>query len=538
MGFQVGNRLIDIPARTLQGPTLEYGNKKQTPGLAQWNIKDMIFRSPGSIDNLNTIGLKGFSEYDAVHHAGQSIFDRLRSHGVLVNGGDTYMIDNYESGLRRFFEDNSVSAKDCTVVLLPWEENESSYSYPTIKRIADFYGRHVICVKEDKIWLWDRRDKIWKVNDQTASNLALKINMKFNGENHRLDLDLLNSAISNKDRKRTIVMGADVAHPSPGARDGCPSVASVVGSVDENFMRYQGSMRLQVSRQEKIEDMYSMVKELLSTWRENNGNNHEGEPKVLPTNILFYRDGVSESQFNICEEHEMNEIRRAYKDLDDNRDNSKLCLTFVVVVKRHHTRFYAKEVKDTYKVNDKSKGPGRQSINGNLKPGLLVTDVVTNPKPNNFFLQSHKALQGTARSTHYHILDDGMQLGMDRIPKLTHLLCYAFGRATTGVSYAAPAYIADRLCDRGMQYLSPWKDGMSNIDPQFRLSRDARAMTKEEITAEKQAFALKLNRWLVNDKTGKWHDGQGVQSTGAAPASTSTRLNPWNEDLDKGMFWL
>lgn len=126
------------------------------------------------------------------------------------------------------------------------------------------------------------------------------INIKYGGENHRIGTKSLKSAFG-ADVSPIVVIGADVAHPSPTARDGCPSVASVVASEDYNFMRYNGSMRLQAGRQEKIEDMYYMVKERLSAWRNKN--------KFLPRNILFYRDGVSESQFGLCKTHEANAIR-------------------------------------------------------------------------------------------------------------------------------------------------------------------------------------------------------------------------------------
>jgi hypothetical protein len=72
-----------------------------------------------------------------------------------------------------------------------------------------------------------------------------------------------------------------------------------------------------------------------------------------------------------------------------------------------------------------------------------VDSVVTNPKPYNFFLQSHTALQDTAYLAHYHVLVDEMKLGPD-IPELTLILCTTFGRATKVVSYAAPTYVVSR----------------------------------------------------------------------------------------------
>ncbi|KAF2451917.1 stem cell self-renewal protein Piwi, partial [Karstenula rhodostoma CBS 690.94] len=315
-----------------------------------------------------------------------------------------------------------------------------------------------------------------------ASNLALKVNMKYGGDTHHLPKAELEALLGATDIETTAVFGADVAHPPVGGREGAPSVACLVGSVDAEFMSYRGTMRLQAGRQEKIHDMRSMVKELLMIWKDKNNGQ-------LPTSILFYRDGVSESQFVHCRDYEIVEILEAYRDLigKDKEHDKSLKLTFVVVGKRHNTRFYAKEAAHSY-------------VNGNLKPGLLVEDVVTDPSPYNFYLQSHQAIKGTARSAHYHVLRDDMQLGSAKLPSITHLLCFAFGRATKGVSYVAPAYMADRLCDRGQVYLRPWNDVAKEPAPRFQLSNnDKKNLSKEEINTKKQKFAEKLQRRLVRD---------------------------------------
>lgn len=104
----------------------------------------------------------------------------------------------------------------------------------------------------------------------------------------------------------TIVIGADVAHPLKTAAPGCPSIASVVGSVDDNFVKFPGSMRLQMVRRETIDKLWDMVKERLIDWAEARGGR-------LPKRILFYRDGVSESQYDKVIREEMTQIHKAFK---------------------------------------------------------------------------------------------------------------------------------------------------------------------------------------------------------------------------------
>ncbi len=47
-----------------------------------------------------------------------------------------------------------------------------------------------------------------------------------------------------------MLVGIDVTHPGAGAVKGTPSIAAVVGSVDENFAQFPASMRMQESRKE------------------------------------------------------------------------------------------------------------------------------------------------------------------------------------------------------------------------------------------------------------------------------------------------
>jgi hypothetical protein len=102
-----------------------------------------------------------------------------------------------------------------------------------------------------------------------------------------------------------------------------------------------------------------MMKERLRAWSNSNRN-------TLPTDILWFRDGVSESRLDKCTTTGILQINQAYEDVlkelrEEGHGNeakgkkpqvAKLYnLTFVVVGKRHHTRFYAKDNLSTYTVS-------------------------------------------------------------------------------------------------------------------------------------------------------------------------------------------
>ena len=68
-----------------------------------------------------------------------------------------------------------------------------------------------------------------------------------------------------------------------------PSLTQVVGSMDAHPSRYCATVRVQRPRQEVIQDLASMVRELLIQFYKST--------RYKPTRIIFYRDGVSEGQF-------------------------------------------------------------------------------------------------------------------------------------------------------------------------------------------------------------------------------------------------
>lgn len=49
-----------------------------------------------------------------------------------------------------------------------------------------------------------------------------------------------------------MMVGIDVTHPGPGSREGTPSIAAVVANVDDSFVQFPASLRVQQSKKEVI----------------------------------------------------------------------------------------------------------------------------------------------------------------------------------------------------------------------------------------------------------------------------------------------
>src|SRR5581483_1524070 len=124
--------------------------------------------------------------------------------------------------------------------------------------------------------------------------------------------------------------------------------------------------------------------------------------------------------------------------------NYKPTITFVVVQKRHRTRFFPMDKKDSDRT-------------GNCFPGTVVETTITHPFEFDFYLQSHPTSQGTSRPTHYHVLYDENNFTPDSLQSLSYNLCYVYARCTRAVSLVPPVYYASLVCNRARfhEYWNP-----------------------------------------------------------------------------------
>uniref|UniRef100_A0A8C1YNB5 Protein argonaute-3 n=1 Tax=Cyprinus carpio TaxID=7962 RepID=A0A8C1YNB5_CYPCA len=295
--------------------------------------------------------------------------------------------------------------------------NLRSLSPAEVKRVGDtLLGMATQCVQVKNVV---------KTSPQTLSNLCLKINVKLGGINNILVPHQRPTVF----QQPVIFLGADVTHPPAG--DGKkPSIAAVVGSMDAHPSRYCATVRVQRPRQEVIQDLASMVRELLIQFYKST--------HYKPTRIIFYRDGVSEGQFRQVLYYELLAIREACISLEKEYQPG---ITYIVVQKRHHTRLFCA---------DRTERVGRS---GNIPAGTTVDTDITHPYEFDFYLCSHAGIQGTSRPSHYHVLWDDNCFTADEFQLLTYQLCHTYVRCTRSVSIPAPAYYAHLVAFRARYHL-------------------------------------------------------------------------------------
>lgn len=334
----------------------------------------------------------------------------------------------------------------CTLILCILH-GSSTELYNCVKKTCDVrQGVRNICVLADKLK---------GANDQYYANVGLKFNLKLGGANQSLrpaDLGIISEG-------KTMLVGVDVTHPSPGSSGDAPSVAGMVASVDSALGQWPAELKVQTSRQEMVADLDGMLKACLRRWVRTS-------KKPYPENIIVYRDGVSEGQYDKVINQELPLLKKACQETypPDMTKKALPRISIVVVGKRHHTRFYPTD-------------DGDADRGANTKNGTVVDRGVTEARYWDFYLQAHTAIKGTARPAHYFTVWDeiflhrkpapgsSFQNAADILEDLTHRMCYLFGRATKAVSICPPAYYADLVCERARCYLSSFFDPIPAATP-------------------------------------------------------------------------
>ncbi|XP_027346510.1 protein argonaute 2-like [Abrus precatorius] len=261
-----------------------------------------------------------------------------------------------------------------------------------------------------------------EAKDQYLTNLALKINAKIGGSN----VELINRLPHFEGDGHVMFIGADVNHPA--SRDtSSPSIAAVVATVNwPAANRYAARVCAQDHRFEKILNFGDVCFDLVSYYERLN--------KVRPEKIVIFRDGVSESQFQMVLGEELQDLKAVFC-----RSNYFPTITLIVAQKRHQTRFFPTSARD-----------GIPS--GNVFPGTVVDTKVVHPFEFDFYLCSHYGSLGTSKPTHYHVLWDDHKFTSDALQKLIYDMCFTFARCTKPVSLVPPVYYADLTAYRGRLY--------------------------------------------------------------------------------------
>ncbi|KAI9894159.1 MAG: hypothetical protein M1814_004013 [Vezdaea aestivalis] len=456
-GLEISSTMVQTKARLLQNPTIQYHATSRTvnPGTkGSWNIQGIKFHLPAPPLARWGIQVWKLSKMDNVKvqwFVGEFL-KVYKSHGGVVTAeGERPFIRNFEDQ----GTDGGLAAQNCIAltgnkyhmapqIVMFIVPDKFAWRYTSIKKTAD-------CRYALPSQVVQAAHAI-RAQPQYLSNVAMKFHTKLGGTTNRIGKSPMGHF-----KVPTAIIGADVSHSAPGANT--PSIASMTMSQDLYAARYAAIAQTNGIRTEMITDFnirYMMLPLLKSFQKKANGGK-------LPQHIWYFRDGVSEGQHQPLLDSEVTDMKQLLKREVDPNWSPK----FIVIVcsKRHHIRFFPKP-------GDRM-GAGEE----NPYPGVLVERDVTDPHHNDAFLCSHKAIQGTARPCHYHILINETGLSNGDIYTTIYEQCYTFCRSTTPVSLHPAVYYAHLASKRAAAH-------EQRSDPEQKLDKVDPARSRETIKSE------------------------------------------------------
>ncbi|KAJ7093188.1 ribonuclease H-like domain-containing protein [Mycena epipterygia] len=428
-GMFIDPQPITLKAKLLAAPAMQFAAGASAPNNGSWNVMRQRFKNPRQMQFWGVVDFQRTVDPQRVIQDLRKCCHELDvAPPIECLPGDGFHPDKALNALVRAMN----GPVEMIIVLLPQNAEE-------IRTRVKFWGDVMKGIRTSCF----RENKLRSANNQ--------LNARLGGQ-----YALPNSIVLRQLKASPfMIFGADVAHPGPGQNR--PSIASVVWSYDEDAASYVAYSEVQAPRQEIIQGLQEMVTKAILEF----GN----KIKMPPSRIIFYRDGVSEGELEKVKTFEIAAIKAACQDIWKRMGIQKPLpkVTFIVVVKRHHTVFF----------------PGEQGVTvddgkGNCRAGLVV-DALRSPIAKDFYLLSHGAIKGTSRSGHYSVL-------LDEIfnEDISRLLCHVYAKATRSISIPAPVYCL--VCARAKFHIDP------SINVDFDASTNASGSDDFDLAYWKNAY--------------------------------------------------
>lgn len=428
-GISIEKQFAQVDGRVLEAPKVKVGDGEEiSPRNGRWNFNNKKLFSPIKIEKWAVVN---FSAKCDASHLSRELINCGMKRGIIIDRPFSLTEEdphNRKYGpvarVEKIFE--HIIAKlpgipEFLLCILPERKNCDLYG-PWKKKCLSDHGIPTQCMCPVKI------------NEQYLTNVLLKINTKLGGINSMLAIEE-SCRIPIIHDTPTMIMGMDVSHGPAGQSD-IPSIAAVVGSKSWPLIsRYKASARSQSSKAEMIAGLFEpqadgtdsgMMSELLLEF-------YQTSNKRKPTQIIVFRDGVSESQFDQVLNYELDQMIKAYQYLGE-VDVPKF--TVIVAQKNHHTKLF------------QANGPE------NVPSGTVVDNKVVHPRYYDFYMCTQPGMIGTSRPAHYHVLLDEIGFSPDALQNLILSLSYVYQRGSAATSIVAPVSYAHLAAKQMSQFLN------------------------------------------------------------------------------------
>ena len=301
-GIKIATQMLTTKARLLDAPAVQFAGTVVTPGVSgRWDLKGRKFLHP------NPFPLKSWGV--CVLNNGQFRCEEPQARAFIKRFIEVYQqhggrVENKSPPFIGGFTDEGRAVEavwlaagnqarlrpQLLVFCVP-----SRSGYLRIKKSCDCRYGVVSQVMINK--------HVVAAQPQYMSNVLMKVNVKLGGTTARVKAQTTASPFP----KPTLIIGADVSHAAPGSEQA--SMAAMTVSMDNFGARYAAACETNGYRVEMITtaNIDSMLKPLLRHWVQ---NLNQGR---FPDHIYYFRDGVSEGQYQHVLQQEVGDMRKMIK---------------------------------------------------------------------------------------------------------------------------------------------------------------------------------------------------------------------------------
>jgi aubergine-like protein len=259
-----------------------------------------------------------------------------------------------------------------------------------------------------------------------------------------------------------MVVGIDVFHDTVNKRN---SILGFCATIHPNLSKYYSTIAVHSTGQEIGTVIGNLFTEAINVFSE--------KAKRYPETVIFFRDGVSESQVEAVRRMEVESVLNACQRVRVGSEAYNPDIIYTVVVKNTSTRLFAPA--------GSTRGGGRGGRGGrgarggaatapgevsNPPPGTLVVDQIV-PEKGDFFLISHYANQGMAAPSLYRTVYTSHpdNFPLEELARLAYKLCHMYYNWSGAIKVPAPCMMAHKLAFLVGQCVH------GAVDPRIRLSQ-------------------------------------------------------------------
>jgi hypothetical protein len=255
-GIKIEQKVLQIPARQVALPMIKYSQGSFNG--SSWDLKNKQFLDTSVPFTGKLLVLAQYSivndHTNSAYNSAAKLLTQMSILGIDLNGrefSDIIEIAQVQPQNPTSFQSALDAAglepgKKNLVVFLNFDKSmQNSGSFDHFKRVVEQrYGYHSLCLAQAAI----RKSK---QPEQYMANVAMKVNIRLGNINHTFERPYgssdssIRKLFNSKKQLDTMILGADVTHTQKDSAAGSHSLAALVGSVDDTFGQFYGSMRYQ-----------------------------------------------------------------------------------------------------------------------------------------------------------------------------------------------------------------------------------------------------------------------------------------------------